>query len=185
MSNETKLGLGRSTGMFYHAAAGTALPTSPADTLPQAWTLVGDVTEDGITLTTDKSTENLRNWALVIKRVIMTEHTETVQCPIMDTTEEVLKTCLGADNVTVTAANASHGKLVNANLSPNALPPEEAYLWIMKDGDDLMAIGCSRGQITSMENIAFQPAAAINWTPTITAEGDGFQLIMDDGQTTT
>lgn len=180
-SNDTKLGLGRATGMFYHAPAGTALPSSPADTLAQAWVMVGDVTEDGITLTTDKTTENLKNWALVIKRVIMTEHSETIQSPLMDTTEEVLKTCLGAANVSTTAASASHGKLVSANLSSNALPPEEAFLWIMKDGDDLMMIGCTRGQIMSMDAVTFAPADAIKWTPTITALGDGFQFVWDDG----
>lgn len=184
MSNDTKLGLGRATGMFYHAAAGTALPESPAATLDAAWTMVGDVTEDGITLSTDKTTESLRNWALVIKRVIMSEHTETIQSPLMDTTEEVLKTVLGEANVTVTPANSTHGKVVSANLSANALPPEEAFLWIMKDGEDIMAIGCSRGQIMSMEDVAFQPAAAINWTPTVTALGDGFKFLWDDGQTT-
>ncbi len=184
MSNDTKLGLGRATGMFYHAPAGTALPESPAATLDAAWTMVGDVTEDGITLSTDKTTENLRNWALVIKRVIMSEHTETIQSPLMDTTEEVLKTVLGEANVTVTPANSTHGKVVSANLSANALPPEEAFLWVMKDGDDIMAIGCSRGQIMSMEDVAFQPSAAINWTPTVTALGDGFKFLWDDGQTT-
>ena len=121
---------------------------------------------------------------VVIKRVIMTEHTETIQSPLMDTTEEVLKTCLGEDNVTVTPANQTHGKVVSANLSANALPPEEAFLWVMKDGTDIMAIGCSRGQIMSMEDVAFQPAAAINWTPTVTALGDGFKFLWDDGQTT-
>jgi hypothetical protein len=54
----------------------------------------------------------------------------------------------------------------------------------MKDGDDIMAIGCSRGQIMSMEDVAFQPSAAINWTPTVTALGDGFKFLLDDGQTT-
>lgn len=182
---DVMLGLGLSTGMFFHAPAGTALPTYPGEQLAAAWEEVGDVTDAGITLTTDKSVTNLRNWANAIKRVIMTEHSETIQAPIMDTTEEALKTVVGADNVTVTAANTSHGKLVTVDLSDGELPPEEAFLWLMKDGDTLMAIGCTHGQVSAVDNVTFAPNAAINWTPTVTAMGDGFQLILDDGNKTT
>ena len=180
---DVKLGTGRATGMFYHAPAGTALPEYPAATLGNAWVEVGDVTDTGITLATDKSVTNLRNWANVIKRVIMTEHAETIQSPIMDTTEESLKTVVGAENVTTLAAQTgTHGKIVNVNLSAGRLPEPEAFLWVMKDGDSLIAIGCTNGQVTAVENVSFSPGSAITWTPTITAMGDGLQLIMDEGE---
>ena len=169
---DVKLGLGLATGMFYHASAGTALPTDPTAAIPAAWTHVGDVTNEGITLAMDKSVENLRNWANVIKRVIMTEHTETIQAPIMDTTEEVLKTVLGEGNVTT--AN----DVTTVNLSAASLPPEEAFLFVMKDGDDMIMIGCTNGQVTEVDNVTFAPESAINWIPTITAMGDGFKMIM-------
>ena len=172
---ETKLGTGRATGMFYHATAGTALPTDPSTSLAAAWTEVGDVSDAGITLALNKMSTNLRNWANVIKRVILTDHSETVQAPIMDTTEESLKTVVGSKNVT------KSGGVVTVNLSDGDLPAEEAFLFVMKDGDDLIMIGCSYGQVTAVENVAFQPGSAINWTPTITATGDdGFKLIMKE-----
>jgi hypothetical protein len=177
---DTKLGIGLATGMFFHAPAGTALPSYPTDTLDAAWTHVGDVTDAGITLSTSKSTTNLKNWANQIKRVLMTDHSETIQSPVMDTTEESLKAVMGSGNVTVTAAATGHGKKVAVNLSADDLPPQEAFLWLMKDGDDMMMIGCSYGQVTSVADVNFAPTAAINWTPTITAEGDGFQLIMEE-----
>ena len=170
---DVKLGLGRATGMCYHAPAGTALPTSLSGTLDTAWVHVGDVTDAGITLALNKTSTNLRNWANVIKRVIVTEHSETVQSPIMDTTAESLKAVFGEDNVTV-----SNDK-VNVNLSSSSLPDEEAFLWIMKDGDDLLAIGCTHGQVTAVDNVSFAPNNAINWVPTITALDSGFKLIME------
>ena len=170
---DVKLGLGRATGMFYHAPAGTTLPTSLSGTLDTAWVHVGDVTDAGITLALNKTSTNLRNWANVIKRVIVTEHSETVQSPIMDTTAESLKAVFGEDNVTV-----SNDK-VNVNLSSSSLPEEEAFLWIMKDGDDLLAIGCTHGQVTAVDNVSFAPNNAINWVPTITALDSGFKLIME------
>jgi hypothetical protein len=170
---DVKLGTGLATGMFFHAPAGTALPTDPTDDLDAAWVDAGDVSDAGITLALNKSTSNLRNWANVVKRVILTEHSETIQAPIMDTTEESLKTVVGADNVSVS------NNVITVNLSAGTLPPEEAFLWVMKDGDDMMMIGCSYGQVSAVDNVSFAPGDSIRWTPTITAMGtDGFQLIM-------
>ena len=174
---DVKLGLGLSTGMFYHAAAGTALPSDPTAQLSSDWTHIGDVSDAGITLTLDKSVTNLRNWANIIKRSIMTEHSETIQAPIMDTTAEALKAVVGADNVSVS------GTKTTVSLSDSDLPPQEAFLWVMKDGDDMIMIGCSYGQVTAVENVSFAPGGAINWTPTITAMGDdGLKLIMNEPQ---
>ena len=171
--SDVKLGLGRASGMFYHAPAGTALPTDPTATLAEAWVHVGDVSDAGITLTLNKTTENIKNWANVVKRVIMTEHSETIQTPIMDTTAEAFETLVGSSNVTTASS------ITTVNLSDGALPPEEAFLWVMKDGDDMMMIGCSYGQVSSVEAVTFAPNSAINWTPTITATGNsGMKLIM-------
>ena len=173
---DTKLGTGYATGMFYHAPAGTALPSSLTTALDSKWKHVGDVSDAGITLALNKSVTNLRNWANKIKRSIMTDHSETVQAPIMDTTEESLKTVVGEKNVT--KANG----VISVNLSDGDLPKQEAYLFIMKDGDDMMAIGCSYGQITAVDNVSFTPSDAIKWTPTITGQGnDGWKLIMQEG----
>lgn len=249
--HDTKLGIGLATGMFFHAPAGTSLPTYPTenvggngdgsttdkftatagqstftlsesadeiisvtiDGVAQAstdysatgttftwsgtsltagdkvvvtyyvskWRLVGDITADGITVSTDKSVDNIRNWANVIKRTILTEHTETVQAPVMDTTEASLKTVIGSDNVTVTPAAGSHGKAIAANLSAADLPSAEAFLFVMKDGDDTMAVGMSNGQITALESITFAPAGTITWTPTITAQESGLVFISEEG----
>ena len=170
--SDVKLGLGRATGMFYHAPAGTALPTSLSEALPAAWEDAGNVTDAGITLALNKSVTNLRNWANVVRRVLLTEHSETIQSPLMDTTEDSLKVVVGEDNVT-TANN-----VITVNLSDGELPPPEAFLWIMKDGNDLIGIGCSNGQVTAVDNVSFAPNNAINWIPTITALEAGFKLIM-------
>ena len=183
-THEAKLGIGNSTGMFFHAPAGTALPNYPLETLAVAWAEVGDVSEDGITLNFDRSIENLRNWANKVKRTIMSDHSETIAATIMDTTQEVFETIFGSDAVTSVSATSTHGALVKASISQSSLPEEEAYLFIMKDDDDVIAIGCTNGQITDMDSVTFAPGSTINWTPTITAIGDGWQIIMDDGQTT-
>lgn len=173
---DTKLGIGLATGMFYHAPAGTALPTSLVTTLDSKWKHVGDVSDAGITLGFNKSVTNLKNWANKIKRSILADHSETVQAPVMDTTEESLKTVVGEKNV------AKANGVIGVNLSDGDLPPQEAFLFVMKDGDDMMAIGCSYGQITAVDNVAFAPGDAIKWTVTITGQGsDGWQMIIEEG----
>lgn len=183
-THEAKLGIGLSTGMFFHAPAGTALPDHPLATLDAAWVEVGDVSSNGISLTFDRSTTDLRNWANALKRTIMTEHAESISAAVMDTTQEVLETMLGEGSTTTVAANQQHGNLVKASLSQNTLPPEEAYLFLMKDDDDVIAVGCTKGQITSMEAVTFAPGSTINWAPTIKALDEGWQIILDDGQKT-
>ena len=42
----------------------------------------------------------------------------------------------------------------------------------MKDGDDMIMIGCTHGQVSAVESVTFAPGSAINWTPTITAMGE-------------
>ena len=171
-THEVKLGIGDVSGMFYHAPAGTALPASANAPLAAAWKEVGDVSQDGISFSKDMSTENLRNWANVIKRVFVTEHTESVQAPIISTTVESLKTVLGEDNV------AESGNMITASLSSAELPPEEAFLFRMKDDDDMIVIACKKGQVTAIEGISFAPGSPITWTPTITALEEGWQLIL-------
>lgn len=51
----------------------------------------------------------------------------------------------------------------------------------MKDGDAMIAIGCTKGQISAVENVTFAPNAGITWTPTITALEGGMKLILDEG----
>ena len=56
-------------------------------------------------------------------------------------------------------------------------------MFLMKDEDDMIALGCTNGQITAIDNVTFAPNGAITWTPTITALESGWTLITDDGQT--
>lgn len=249
--SDVKLGIGLASGMFFHAVAGTTLPTYPTEcvgdngdgtttdkftatasqvsfTLSESaneiasmliddveqdandysvsgttftwsgatlaggevvkityyiskWRLVGDIAKEGITMTTDKTVENIFTWANAAKRTILSEHTETLQVPIIDTTEDTLKVVLGSGNVTVTPATLNHGKTIACNLSAGSLPTAEAFLFVMKDGDDTMAIGVTDGQITAVESITFAPESAIIWKPTINVLNNSLRFISEEG----
>lgn len=179
MTNDVKLGAGYASGMFFHAPAGTALPAYPGADL-SAWTAIGDVTEDGITWSTSRSFDTLKNWALKIKRLLPGTDAQTVQVPIMDTTKEVFKTLFGAANVVETAATGDHGTLLTVDTSALNTPSAEAFLFVMKDGDDMIMLGTSNGFISDLSDVAFKPNEGITWNATISSSD--FKLITDDGQ---
>ena len=178
-SNEVQLGGGYASGMFYTAPANTALPTYPGDDLT-AWTEVGDIDADGITFT-PRDSDTLKNWAGQPKRVIPGADPATVSAKIMDTTKTVLETLFGENNVSYTAASSAHGNITSVTLSPDVSADPAAYLFLVKDGDTLVSIGCEDGLITDIADVSFNPTTAVTWAPSI----DGVWTIShDDGETT-
>lgn len=182
MTNDTKLGGGLATGMLFHAPAGTALPSYPGEELDAKWVEIGDVSEDGIVWSTARSFEPIKNWALEIKRMMPGTDSQTIQAPIMDTTEEVFKTLFGEANVVKTPATADHGVLLTVDTSALNTPAAEAYLFLMKDGDDMIMLGTESGYISDLSDVNFKATDAINWNATISAKS--WTLVTDDGQKT-
>ena len=182
-SNNVNLGIGLATGMFYTAPAGTALPSSPMATLSQDWVNAGAITADGITWTTGKDSEPLRNWAKETERLVGSEEGGSVTAPMMYTTEDTLKTIFGADNVTVTAATQSAGKVISVTVAPGVSASPMAFLFLMKDGDDMLMLGTSKGIVREVGDITFAPTGGITWEATI--EAASWTFAKDDGTPTT
>ena len=172
------VGAGNAVGMAYRAPKGTALPATPGESLAADWEEIGSVGEDGITFTLP-SGDVLRNWALIAERKINTENGKA-QVPFISTDEETLGTLFGDNNITTTAADASHGKIVSVTLSPDVSAEPAAYLFLMKDGNRLGMIGTSDGLITEIADVTFNASSAITWTATIDAS---WTVAFDDGQT--
>lgn len=166
-------------GMFFTAPKGTALPTTPGTTPGSGWKEVGAITSDGISLKLP-SGDVLRNWANVAERKINTEN-GVVSAPIMYTNQTVFETLFGEDNVTVTAATSQHGKIASVTLSPDVAAEPAAYLFLVKDGNTLVSIGCTDGLITEIGDVAFSPSAGVVWSASI----DGnWTISHDDGEVT-
>lgn len=180
-SNAVKLGAGLATGMFFHAPAGTALPTYPTETLAEAWEEVGYVSQDGITWHHGRSGEALKDWSNTIRRILESSDDKTVTVPIISTTKKVLQTIFGADNVTEAEATTGHGKLLSLS-SDGMMSGEESFLFLMKDGDDTIALGTTSGFISALDDITFAPGSPITWNATVNMSN--WKLILDDGQVT-
>lgn len=181
MTNNANLGIGLATGMAFWAPLGTALPAYPGAELSSDWTEIGAVAESGISYTPARDLTPLKNWSKEIERLLTSDSEGTVESPLLYTVEETLKLLFSESAVTVTAATSEHGKVVSVNIDPNVVPEGRAFLFLMKDGDDLMMLGTSRGFITSVGSVSFSPSDAITWTPTISAKV--WTFAKNDGQT--
>jgi uncharacterized spore protein YtfJ len=180
-SNKVNLGIGKASGMFYTAPAGTALPTDSSSALT-SWVEAGAVTEDGITWSTGKDSEPLRNWAKQVERLVAGDEGGTVVAPLMYTEQKTLETIFGAGNVSVAAATSAHGKVTSVTVEAGVSASPMAFLFVMKDGDDLIYLGTERGIVREVGDVSMSPTEAIVWEATI--EADSWTLIKDDGQTT-
>ena len=100
----------------------------------------------------------------------------------MYTNKKTLETIFGSDNVTETAATSSHGKLVSVTVEPGVSASPMAYLFIMKDGDDMLMLGTTNGMLREVSDITMSPTDAIVWEATI--EAASWTFVKDDGQVT-
>lgn len=182
-TNKVNLGIGNASGMAFHAPANTAAPAYPGASLAGTdWEEIGAISEDGISYGLNYSKDAIRNWALEIERLKNSDGDATIQAPFIDTTEEVFNTLFGEDNVTVTAATTSHGKLISVEIGPDTQTEGEAFLFLMKDGDDMISVYTPKGFITSVDDIDFAPDDAITWNATISSKS--WTVTKDDGQVT-
>lgn len=181
-SNKVNLGIGAVTGMFYTAPEGTALPSYPGETLAADWVECGAVSDAGLTWATGKDSDPLRNWAKEVERLIASDEGGTVTAPLLYTEEDTLKTIFGNDNVTVTAADATHGKITSVTVAPGVSAAPLAFLFLMKDGDDLLMLGTSKGILRDVSDITLSPTEAIVWECTI--EAASWTFAKNDGQHT-
>lgn len=178
-TNAVNVGKGQASGMFFTAAAGTALPTT-LSSIPAAWTEVGFISEDGMDLQLSRDVQDIKDWSNTIRRTILADHDEKAKGVCISTTAGALQEIFGTGNVT-----ESNG-VITVDLSSPDLAAVKAYLFVMKDGDDLMCFGCSNGQIYVSDNPSFKAGEAIAWPFEITAQGtSGMKFIKVTGATGT
>lgn len=170
-------------------ARGAVLTTIPADiaaaqTAISSWTTSGYVSEDGASLSTSISTTDIREWNRQTVRRLLEEFDGTVTLTLIQLDGESAKQCFGADNVDVTAANATHGEQIHIKLGAHLDAPQ-GWALRMKDGDMKMIVLIPNGQVTSGVDITFAANSAINLPITISANDDGtgesIHIYTDDG----
>lgn len=96
------IGLPKSSGALYWAPAGTTLPTDASTALSSAFTLLGYVTEDGVTFTTTEEGNDIKAWGGDTVMHSQTGFSKTATFKLLETSSvAVLQFVFGEENVTV------------------------------------------------------------------------------------
>lgn len=182
----------KTTGAIKHAPLGTTLPdlsdiTTAAVTLNQAFTGDEYVSEDGLTLSPSMSTTDIKDWSGATVRKVLETFDGTLSWTMISTNEGALSISFGTDHVTTVAANGSHGAQVKASLGAY-LPEEQAWVFLMKDGDARIVIAVPDGQVTDVGEVTFAANAAVGWAVTLScypdSDGNCIYIMTDDGVVT-
>ena len=180
------------TGAIKHAPKGTAIPaltdiTKAAVTLNQAFTGDEYVSQDGLTLAPSMSTTEIKDWSGATVRKVLESFDGTLSWTMISTNAGALSIAFGADHVTTAAATTAHGAQVQAALGAY-LPEEQAWVFLMKDGDARIVIAVPDGQITEVGEVTFASNAAVGWQVTLScypdSSGNSIYIMTDDGVTT-
>ena len=171
---------------------GTALTTIPSDytaavSAISSFTKAGYISEDGATLTIDKSTTDIIEWARNKVRRVMESVDATINCTIIQLDADDAKLVFGDSNVTATNANTQHGAQLKIAIGAQM---DTAHAWALriKDGDFGLIVLICNGQVTSGVDMTFAADQAISMPITISGNDDGTghtcYIYTDDGRKT-
>lgn len=144
----------------------------------------GFVSEDGLSMSTDFSTENIREWNGNNVRTVLESFTGELSWSSIQLDEASAKQSYGDENVTVTAATAKHGTQMKIALGAH-LPAVKSWAFRMKDGNARIVVFVPRGQVTAVDDISFTATDAISLPTTLSCYDDGtgnsIYVFTDDG----
>jgi len=173
------------TGGVLSGPEGTALPTDATTALNAGFKALGYASEDGLTRSTERSTEKVRAWGGDIVKVVQSEFSVTYSVTLLGATDaDVLKVVYGDDNVTTTAADATHGTRQAVAVNGDELP-YRPFVFEMKDGKTRLRIVVPNGRVTEVGEISYTDSGVVAFPLTIEAfedeDGNNSYEYSDDG----
>ena len=168
---------------------GDVMTTIPADieaalTAIASFTNSGYVSSDGVTLSTELSTNDLQEWKGSVVRKLMESFTGTITLNLIQADYEGWCQLLGEENVDRIPADTTHGEQLHIKLGAHMALPK-AWALKMKDGDFRMLVLVPNGQVVSNIEMTFASSEAIALPLEISCNDDGtgesIHIYTDDG----
>ena len=146
------------TGQVYVGATSATAPTTSTSALT-GFTDLGYVSADGVTVTTDKSTNQIRAWQNAdLVREIITEGTLTYAFTLLETTQEAIEAYFGGTMV--------DGKI---EIVPNQTGGRKSFVIDIVDGAKAIRHYVPTGEILAVEAQQVQNGEAVAYGMTVTA----------------
>lgn len=172
------------TGAILSAPLGTDLPELPSETPGAEFDDSGYISEDGLTLTPERSMAGIKDWSGATVKETLEEFNGTLAWAHLETNESALKNYFGDDNVTVIPATASTGRIIKATMGATEMP-RKSWIFRVKDGKAKILIVVPDAQVSEQGEIAFVKSGAITWPITLKtfpdAAGVNVYIYTDDG----
>ena len=150
-------------GGIYVAPSGTSLPTTATETLNSAFKNIGYISEDGVTNTLGRTSEDIKEWGGDVVESINTEQTDDFKFKAIEALNtDLLKAIYGSSNVTASTTIAVSVK----NADPAAM------CWcidIAQKGGKLKRIVIPNGKITAIGDIVYKANEAVGYDLTVRA----------------
>ena len=153
------------TGGVLRAPVGTELPTDAVASLDAGFVAQGDVGEDGVVQTVDRTTEKVKAWGGDTVRILQTDFAATYAFSFLETTEVTLKALHGDDNVSLDGGD------VSVAINSQSLPAS-AWVFEMLDGAERIRIVLPNAQVTEVGETTFSHNAVTSRPITIEALPD-------------
>lgn len=146
------------TGKVYVAPTTASAPTG-SDSVLTGFTELGYVSADGIEISHDRSTSQIRAWQNSdLVREITTEATTTYTLTLLESNEDVIETYFGSSIVS--------GKV---QVNPSSTGGRKSWVIDVVDGTDVIRHYIPSGEVTAVESQTFANGEAIGYGITITA----------------
>ena len=148
------------------APLGTERPTSFDGPYDSAYVSVGYVSDEGVTESSERSTEEIRAWGGTKVRTVQTEFGTTLSLTLIESRNaDTLKLVFGEDNVT-----SSNGE-ITIKRNEKVLPHRQ-FIIDMLDGDNSRHLDVGYGQVTEVGDISYVDGEAISYELTISCDPD-------------
>ena len=150
-------------GGIYVAPSGTSLPTTATETLNSAFKNIGYISEDGVTNSLGRTSEDIKEWGGDVVETINSEQTDDFKFKAIEALNtDLLKAIYGSSNVTASTTIAVSVK----NADPAAM---SWCIDIAQKGGKLKRIVIPSGKITAIGDIVYKANEAVGYDLTVRA----------------
>lgn len=149
-----------------------SVPTTAAATIDAAIKALGYVSEDGLEPQGERTVNAIKDWNADIIAQLQTEHSVRFQLTLYGAwDEDVLSEVFGPDNLTVTPATSSTGKLITVKETGSVLP-NRIWIFDMKTGDKKLRIVLPNARVSEVSEKAFVAGELAGFQVTVEAFKD-------------
>ena len=150
-------------GGIYAAPLGSTIPTDATTSLADAFKNLGYISEDGVTNSISRTSEDIKEWGGDVVESVNTEQTDDFKFKAIEALNtDLLKAIYGSSNVTASTTIAVSVK--------NADPAAMSYVIdIAQKGGKLKRIVIPNGKITAIGDIVYKANEAVGYDLTVRA----------------